>query len=572
MKVSSASPVSVPKASPATPVRAALAPRFDAVLLRARAVLLASTAAAFAVFALPGATLAQQAAVPPPPSVLFGDLYARVQTEHLFPDSKTFADAAPRKPPADILADYQRNTPRTKAALEAFVRAAFIIPDGIGTPLPQRIRDKNVPLQAHIAALWPVLTRKPSAPPPGSSLLPLNWSYIVPGGRFREMYYWDSYFTMLGLVRDGQSQAVLDMTRNFADLIGRYGHIPNGTRTYYLSRSQPPFFYQMVGLTAGADATDETRAAAYQTFLPALRAEHDYWMHGAGQLQPGQAVEHVVQLKDGTILNRYWDASDTPRDESYREDVQLAATAQRPAAELYRDIRASAESGWDFSSRWFADGHSLATIETTSIIPVDLNSLLFGLERAIAEGCEHAHDARCVDEFEHRAAARRIGIDRYLWDDAGGRYLDYHWKRGERLDRPSAAMLYALFAGVATAEQAQSVAAAVGKTLVAPGGLLPTAQRTGQQWDAPNGWAPHQWVAVAGLRAYGQDELARTIATRWMATVSRTYSENGKLLEKYDVQMSAPGGGGEYPLQDGFGWTNGVTRAFMDLYGERGTK
>ncbi len=522
---------------------------------------------ALATLVFAGASVAREAPPgPPPPSALFQELYARVETEHLFPDSKTFADAVPRQSPAAILSDYRAKPPQTKAGLLVFVQAHFALPAARGTPLPARVSSRQLSLQEHIAALWPVLTREPVHPPPGSSLLPLNRPYVVPGGRFREMYYWDSYFTMLGLVRDGQHAAVLDMTRNFADLIGRYGHVPNGTRTYYLSRSQPPFFYLMVGLTA------EDHAAAYAKYLPALRVEHAFWMHGAGQLQPGQAAEHVVRMPDGSILNRYWDASATPRDESYREDAALAAATPRPAAELYRDIRAAAESGWDFSSRWFADGRSLGTIETTSIVPVDLNSLLFGLERAIAEGCGRAGDQSCVSEFERRSSDRRKAVQHYLWDASHGRFLDYQWRRGQQLDRPTAAMLYPLFVGLAEPEQARAVAAVASTTLLAQGGILTTPVRTGQQWDAPNGWAPHQWIAVTGLNAYGQSDLARTIATRWLKTVSRTYRETGKLLEKYDVQEAAPGGGGEYPLQDGFGWTNGVTRAFLALYPERSAR
>lgn len=516
--------------------------------------------------ALAAATLAttgvarEAQAPPPPPSVLFGELYARVQTEHLFPDSKTFADAVPKKAPGAILADFLANPPRTKAALAAFVRERFVVPSDGSTALPPQLLNRRLGLQAHIAALWPVLTRAPRPPEPWSSLLPLNWPYVVPGGRFREMYYWDSYFTMLGLVRDGHRDDVVYMTRNFANLVGRYGHIPNGTRTYYLSRSQPPFFFLMVGLTS------EDRAAAYAKYLPALRAEHAFWMHGAEGLQPGQSVEHVVALPDGTILNRYWDASETPRDESYREDAALAAATQRPAAELFRDIRAAAESGWDFSSRWLADGRSLGTLETTAIVPVDLNSLLFGLEQAIAAACGQTRDLGCVNEFEHRAADRRKGVQRYLWDSSKGRFLDYQWRSRQQLDRPTVAMLYPLFVGLAEPEQARAVAVAVSAILLAPGGILTTPQRTGQQWDAPNGWAPHQWIAVVGLNNYNSADLARTIATRWLRTVERTYRETGKLLEKYDVQRPAPGGGGEYPLQDGFGWTNGVTRAFLELY------
>jgi alpha,alpha-trehalase len=416
-------------------------------------------------------------------------------------------------------------------------------------------------LSEHIVALWPQLTRAPLAADAHSSQLPLAHPYVVPGGRFREMYYWDSYFTMLGLVRDGHQDTTASMVDDFAGLLARYGHIPNGTRSYYLSRSQPPVFYLMVALLS-ADSAD-----AWARYLPSLRAEYAYWMAGERWLRPGKATRNVVALPGGAILNRYWDALATPRDESYREDVALAAQAAhdgRAPASLYRDLRAAAESGWDFSSRWLRDPGSLASIETTAIVPVDLNSLLYGLERAISQGCARRGDGACAREFERRATARRAAITRYLWDARGARYLDYQWQRGEQIARPSAAMLYPLFTGVADAQQGQGVADAVRRDLLAPGGVLATPLRTGQQWDAPNGWAPLQWIAVQGLRDYGERELAQEIATRWLRTVARGYDESGRLLEKYDVLESRPGGGGEYPLQDGFGWTNGVTRALLD--------
>jgi alpha,alpha-trehalase len=211
-----------------------------------------------------------------------------------------------------------------------------------------------------------------------------------------------------------------------------------------------------------------------------------------------------------------------------------------------------------------ADGKTLSTIQTTAIVPVDLNSLMFGLEKAIAAGCAKLRDMACEREFDDRALARSEAIDFYLWDAKKGAFLDYQWKTGQRLDHLSAATFYPLFVGATDARKAHIVAQKGWDELLAPGGLRTTTVRTGQQWDTPNGWAPLQWVAVSGLRRYGEEALAGEIAKRWLATVEREYQASGKMLEKYDVEEAKAGGGGEYPTQDGFGWTNGVTRALME--------
>jgi alpha,alpha-trehalase len=444
-------------------------------------------------------------------------------------------------------------------SLRSFVADNFLLPQAAST---SEVVAEKVSITRHIDSLWNQLTRSTLTAPPYSSLLALPESYVVPGGRFREMYYWDSYFTMLGLVESGRRDLAEHMVRDFAYLIDTFGHVPNGTRSYYLSRSQPPFFFAMVGLLNSEDP-----AASYARYLPQLRREHAFWMQGQAGLRRGAAHRRVVIMSNGAVLNRYWDDADTPRDESYREDTELARSSGRIPRQLYRDVRAAAESGWDFSTRWFADGQSLATIDTTEIIPIDLNSLMFGLETAIHDGCERAGDKSCVSEFTHRAAARRDAVNRYLWDADGGVYRDYRWTKEMQVPRISAATLYPLFVALADSTQAASVARAVSRDLLKAGGIVTTPLVSGQQWDAPNGWAPLQWLGVSGLRRYSLSPLAETIACRWMLNVNRVYGENGKLVEKYDViATDRLGGGGEYPLQDGFGWTNGVMRKLMALY------
>jgi alpha,alpha-trehalase len=500
---------------------------------------------------------------PSPPQELFGGLFSTVQLSGIYADSKLFADAVPKSAPEQILAQYGGQRPDSAAALRAFVEAHFMLPGEAATATATATETRAAPdITTHIDELWSQLTRTAVNPPRWSSLLPLPEPYVVPGGRFREIYYWDSYFTMLGLIESGRQDLARSMVENFAFLIDTYGHVPNGTRTYYLSRSQPPFFFLMVGLLGGADP-----AAAYVQFLPQLRLEYAFWMRGAAEVRRGGTRARVVAMPDGSILNRYWDDRDTPRDESYREDTELARKSRRAARRLYRDIRAGAESGWDFSSRWLADSRTLATIDTTDIVPIDLNSLLFGLEQAIQAGCERTHDDACAGEFARRAAQRQAAIDRYLWDERGGVYLDYQRKAGARVPHVSAAALYPLFLAVASARQAKSVATVVKSELLKAGGIVTTPLETGQQWDAPNGWAPLQWIAVSGFRRYGDTRLAESVACRWMLNVVGVYRRSGKLVEKYDViAPHREGGGGEYPRQDGFGWTNGVMRKLMVMY------
>ena len=501
--------------------------------------------------------IAGAADAPQPPEVLFGDLFVAVQTQAIYPDGKTFVDAVPDAAPPVILAEWRTAHPESPAALKSFVDAHFTFPT---LPAPVVSESRQTTLQAHIDGLWNQLTRTTTSAPPWSSLLPLPQPYVVPGGRFREIYYWDSYFTMLGLIESGRRDLVEDMVADFAHLIDSYGHVPNGTRSYYLSRSQPPFFFAMVGLLSASPGEAEAR------YLPQLEAEYRFWMAGAERLQPGEAHRRVVALADGAVLNRYWDDRDTPRDESYREDVELARASGRPAAQVFRDIRAAAESGWDFSSRWFADARSKATIDTTEIVPVDLNSLLYGLEKSIESGCQRRGDSACVREFSHRAAQRCAAIDHFLWDGAHGAFYDYRWTQRSKLERLSAATLYPLFTGCAARAQGTAVARTVRATLLKTGGIVTTPLATGEQWDAPNGWAPLQWIAVSGLDRYGERPLAASIACRWLRSVRRVYAASGKLVEKYDVETERGGGGGEYPLQDGFGWTNGVTRRLMVMY------
>jgi alpha,alpha-trehalase len=405
----------------------------------------------------------------------------------------------------------------------------------------------------NINNLWPMLTREVSDET--SSLINLPNRYIVPGGRFREIYYWDSYFTMLGLKEAGKIDLIEDMISNFAYLINKIGHIPNGNRKYYISRSQPPFFSLMVQLLAETKK-DESIYVKYQK---ELEKEYDFWMEGGDELKEGQSINRVVCMPDGIKLNRYYDSRTKPREESYAEDVHISKESSNSPELVYTNLRAGAESGWDFSSRWFADNNTIKTIETTQIIPVDLNCLMYMLEQIIARAATLSGEATKASEYIDLAAKRRNSILTYCWNTKIHYFCDYHFVNKKVLEKITAAGLYPLFVSIANQHQANSIAHSVEEYLLKPGGLVTTSIHSGQQWDAPNGWAPLQWIAFAGLKKYGLNHLANEIADRWTKLNEKVFAETGKLMEKYNVEdLNKLAGGGEYAGQDGFGWTNGV--------------
>ena len=502
----------------------------------------------------------RQAVRPPTydPAHDIGSLFSDVQLSGIFPDSKEFVDARPRSAPATIEARYDSARRTSGFVLRAFVDQHFVLSEPAGDGYHTVASQSMV---QHINALWQVLTRQPDSADARSSLIPLPSPYVVPGGRFREVYYWDSYFTMLGLVQSGRTDLVKGMLDNFAHLITTIGHIPNGNRTYYLTRSQPPYFAAMVGLYARA--TDSTKALAY---LDALEKEYAFWMDGADTVSSGHAYRRVVRLPDNVVLNRYWDDSAEPRPESYRPDVEIGQTLPESLrATFYRNARATAESGWDFSSRWMRDPKDLRTLETIGLIPVDLNALLYHAERTIAALRSFRHGAGDEDvarRFNQKADARRQAI-LAMYDPQQGFFFDRRWRTGELVtDRPSLAAAAPLYFGIATQDQGQHVAARLERDFLKPGGFVTTNVASGQQWDAPNGWPPLEWLTMEGVRRYGRADLADKAATRWLALINRTYQATGRMMEKYDVvSTNRKAGGGEYPTQDGFGWTNGVALA-----------
>lgn len=483
------------------------------------------------------------------PDERFGDLFRRIQMERVFADGKTFVDMVPKASVTEIMDAYAAAKDKPGFNLKAFTEKYFAPPM---QPESGWASDGQRSITEHINALWPVLTRKAGADEGAAgSLIPLPNDYVVPGGRFREVYYWDSYFTLLGLQTAGENELVRDMVENFAYLIDEVGHIPNGNRTYYLTRSQPPFFALMVEVLEEIEGTE-----ACLEFLPQLIAEHEFWMKGAERVsESNTAVNHVVRMPDGSLMNRYYDAGDRPRAESYREDVLAIRESGRDSQTVARHLRSGAESGWDYSARWFADGKNISSIITTDIVPPDLNSLLFELEELIAD----LHpDTAISNHYFAMAMDREEALHKYLWNPESNWFEDYNWVKQEHTGYLTLAGLYPFFCVAAGMDKAGLVIPRVRDEFLAPGGLRTSLVDTDQQWDAPNGWPPLQWIGYQSMKGY-DDELAEEIRERWMDNNERVYANVNKMVEKYNVEdITLEAGGGEYPVQDGFGWSNGV--------------
>jgi alpha,alpha-trehalase len=487
-----------------------------------------------------------------------GVLFHAIQTSGLFADSKYFVDFTPKSDPKKIEKAYLAAKDQVGFSLADFVKQYFEEPSG---PPQKEIDTTSITLETYLPQHWDYLTREDQEITGYSSLIPLPNPYVVPGGRFREIYYWDSYFTMIGLGASGRLDLVENMLDNFAYLIDTVGFIPNGNRSYFLSRSQPPFFGSMVSLFGQYKGVE----AAAQ-YLPQLQAEYDFWMQGADNLKKeGDSFRRVVMIGDGQILNRYYDDNPEPRPESYHEDVKLAeGMSEEQSQQLFTNLRAACESGWDFSTRWFADTNDFKSIITTNILPVDLNSLLYKTELTLAELYAATGDMESSESYLAKAESRKQLINELFWNPEQAMYTDYNFVKNELSNNRTLAGTYPLYFKISTEENA----ATTGNTLISnflyAGGVATTEIQSGQQWDSPNGWAPLQWTTIKGLEHYGQTELATSISTNWLTINEKVFKNTHKMMEKYNVtDTTLVAGGGEYPNQDGFGWTNGIAIALI---------
>jgi alpha,alpha-trehalase len=529
------------------------------------------------------------------------------QEAGLFSDCKHFVDMPLRVAPEEMLENFEilKANGINKESLERFINRHFDEPGSDIEPVipvdwreqpPAFIENlKNTEMMmwgSEVYNLWKTLSRQVTHDvrqhPDRHSVLCMPYPFIIAGDRFRETYYWDSYWIIKGLIACDMVTTAGNLVMNLIYMVDLFGFVPNGARTYYSNRSQPPLLSEMVKCVWEATRADDLLAHA----LPRLIKSYEGWTSGL------KAVH--VRGKDGKVyrMARYFADFFKPRPESYREDAELAEHLDPvAAAQLFCDIASAAESGWDFSSRWFADGESLSTIRTTKIVPADLNAWLYQMAVNISDFAgQLGQDDLCV-QYKALAEEHLAAITELMWNAEDGCWHDLlldstvaheHLssskagadgtpavREAEQLRDAYASNFVPLWCGCGSATAGNPHAVSKGlraSGLLQPAGIVTSLHRTsGQQWDYPNAWAPLQHMIIDGLARSGDAEcatLAQSLALTWLNTNLYAYQFTGHMHEKYDA--ANPGGvgaGGEYIPQVGFGWTNGVALDLMRRYG-----
>ncbi|KAJ2959529.1 hypothetical protein NQZ79_g5031 [Umbelopsis isabellina] len=544
-----------------------------------------------------------------------GPLLRTVQLSNIFTDSKTFVDRPTAKPVEEVLKAFQQlGKDPSVTDVRMFVDENFLEP---GMELSQVLIKSNKQPQilervtdpaysvwmTDLNQYWSNLTYTFNTTflcdGCQTSILPTKRPFVVPGGRFREFYYWDSYFVIEGLLYSELNDVARGMIENFLDFVETYGFLPNGARIYYLNRSQPPFLTRMI--KRYLDFVDDEEL--FTRALPILDIEYEFWMKNT-------TVEIIDPENDEKhYLNRFNVEYPYPRPEAYYEDWHTAHVdknmTDQERVDLYSDLATGAETGWDYSSRWLRNknfsGSSqfelLKSLNTRAIVPVELNSLLYDMEVQLSQwntGKKKAY-------YQRKAEQRLNSMDRLLWNDEYSSFYDFNLTSQCQQIEFTPANYFPFWLGAIPERIAKdnvkllSVFSELeGILKLYPGILTTTLVETGLQWDLPNGWPPLQYVTLHALlnvhkriteNKYTQSlsaqvdslkTVARDLATRyvesgfcgWWATGGNVpgYLSNGghtkdtgHMFEKFNVTViGRSGGGGEYRPQIGFGWTNSI--------------
>ncbi|KAF2897943.1 hypothetical protein ILUMI_08231 [Ignelater luminosus] len=532
---------------------------------------------------------------PPPPCenniYCHGELLHTIQLAHLFDDSKTFVDKKLIYNPKQTLTnfkDFMKNTNNkpNKTEINMFVKDNFKDGDELEDWIPTDFKSDpeflkqidNTTVQKYakeLISFWPKLARKVknevSINLDHYSFIPVPYGFIVPGGRFREYYYWDSYWVIKGLLLSEMSQTARGMIDNFISLVQRYGFVPNGGRIYYLNRSQPPLLTAM----AYSYYKNTNDIEWIKQNIQYLDKELQFWLQNR--------TINIQTLNNNFTAAHYSAESSGPRPESYVEDYNVASQFEDPdkQEQVYMDIKSGAETGWDFSSRWFVDATgnnrgNLSNINTRRIIPVDLNAILCGAFKQIAQMYLTIDDLGKAVFWLDKSLQWRKMIKSILWDEEDGIWYDFDSKllKSRKYFYPSS--VAPLWMHCYNQKNGFGLGKRVTKFLESKGifnyvGGIPTSlEQTGEQWDFPDAWPPLQDIVVEGLANSGNPEakeIAKSLAKKWVNGNILGYIQTGDMYEKYDaLNPGQRGGGGEYIVQTGFGWSNGVALKFIYDY------
>ncbi|CAJ0939296.1 unnamed protein product, partial [Mesorhabditis belari] len=507
-------------------------------------------------------------------------------------DSKYFVDMPLKKTPDETNAAYQKafgNVPENALPIDAlkdFIEEYFSEP---GTEMDtcepedwkenppnfQKIHDPDLRKFANdLNDVWKTLCRQMKDEvknePDRFSLLYVPNQFIIPGGRFREFYYWDAYWIVKGLLASDMKQTAKNMIANLLYMVEQNGFVPNGGRLYYLQRSQPPLltgmmfeYYQKTGDLKFLTDSIET-----------LEKELKFW-------DDNRNVS-VILDNQSYMLYQYRPTSNTPRPEGYLHDytATLKMNGEKDKQNYYQNVAATAESGWDFSTRWYNNSISMDTIKTTEIVPVDLNSFIHWNLKLLGYFYREIGNTEKMKLYEERAARMRDAIKAVFYDKEQKAFFDYHLDTKRRNDKffyastaaPLFAEAYDLFNGnlpngVYKYMLNQSV-------LNFPEGVPTSMVPSGEQWDFPNGWSPLEHIVIEGFRKSSDPEAQQAaflLAEKWVIGNYLTWMKTKAMWEKYDISgvIPEPGHGGLYDVQVGFGWTNGVVLDLLITYGDR---
>ncbi|KAH7715910.1 Trehalase family protein [Aphelenchoides avenae] len=521
-----------------------------------------------------------------------GPILEAVNYHKLFNDSKDFVDMPLKMPPEEVQHNFDKKFGSTNVqqinadALKDFIEAHFSPPGAeLENCTPADWKENPGKLMSiqdpefrewalQLNGLWKHLCKKikPEIYQAVNqySLIAIPNEFIAPGGRFREFYYWDAYWIIKGLLASEMYDTSRQMILNFKEMVDRFGFIPNGGRVYYLRRSQPPLLTPMV-----YEYYEATHNKSFlNEILPTLEKELKFW-------DTQRTVK--VKLEDGRMYKayRYRTSSNVPRPESFKEDMETSIKMNDTERQFfYRAVASAAESGWDFSTRWFRDRKTLASVETHKVLPVDLNSYICWNLDILEYLYEQVANYDKSVFYRDRRAGFRQTVEHIFYNDTTGSWHDYNLRSHKHNTEFYPLIAVPLFTNCYNdldqqkSERLYEFMEAVG-AFSYPGGVPSSQIRdTGEQWDFPNGWSPSQHILIEGLRKSENPKMqdqAFKIAKKWVYGNYKVFSATHHMWEKYNVigSVPAPGHGGEYTVQDGFGWTNGVILDLLVTYKDR---